>query len=278
MKSKFFKTVLTCFSNLLAYRLNLLLLVIGPALVFFLIKWQLWSSIFNGNSLNSIHNFSTHESNHSIINGYTLTTMLNYQFWVFLLGLLTQGFNSIHIADDIRLGRITQFLLYPYSFFHYNTAYFTAFFFIQLCICSLTFIIVFSSGLLPFNPIQLVMGLLFSILVAWFWFQMQYIIGILAFWLDETWVMRVLVGLIAQFLSGSILPLEFYPKWVVNILTYSPFPYITYFPVKLMMAEHLEQFNIIQAVTILSFWSLLLFLLTSYVWRKGIKLYTAAGM
>ena len=43
---------------------------------------------------------------------------------------------------------------------------------------------------------------------------MQYIIGILAFWLDETWVMRVLVGLIAQFLSGSILPLEFYPSWL----------------------------------------------------------------
>lgn len=264
MTKKFIQTIKTCFTNLMAYRLNLLLLVIGPALVFFLIKVQLWSSIF------------TH---HSMINGYTLSMMIEYQFWVFLLGLLTQGFNSIHIADDIRLGRITQFLLYPFSFFHYNIAYFLAFFFIQFIICMLTMIMMCNAGLIDLIfSIQFLIGVAFALLVAWFWFQIQYLIGILAFWLEETWVMRVLVGLVAQFFSGSILPLEFYPQWLTKLLWLSPFPYITYFPVKLISASDIAFNQALQGAGILIIWSLLLYLLTHLIWRKGIRLYTAAGM
>lgn len=72
------------------------------------------------------------------------------------------------------------------------------------------------------------------------------------------------------------MPLEVYPEYLQKLLMWTPFPYLTYAPVKIFMGEY--RGDIWQGAGILSFWLGVAVLLSLAVWRRGLRLYTAAGM
>jgi ABC-2 type transport system permease protein len=229
--SKWMATVRISWSKHLAYKLNFVLLVIGPTLVFFFVKFSLWKAIF------SLEGVTT-------LQGYDLRRMLNYQAWTLLVGLLAQGYNSMNLAEDIRLGRISAYLVYPFGFWPFQTASFLAFQGLQLLVSAVTLLLL--------------------------------VVGLAAFWLEETWVLRVMFVTIAQFLSGAMMPLEVFPVWLESILQWSPFPYLTYVPAKMFMGEYSGSFAV--AALILGLWLAVVSLGVNWVWRRGLRLYTAAGM
>ena len=96
-----------------------------------------------------------------------------------------------------------------------------------------------------------------------------------SFWLEETWILRVILDIMTAFLSGAIIPLELYPKWFLNILEWTPFPYLTFYPVKTFMGQNS---NLGSSYLIVSLWICLFCLINHLIWKKGVRLYTAAGM
>lgn len=118
-------------------------------------------------------------------------------------------------------------------------------------------------------------GLFYCILISFLWFSIQFLTGILAFWLEQTWILRALIQTIITFLSGFIIPLEFFPDWLVTLLNYTPFPFMTYYPVKIFMGESIPW---AEGPFILFIWILVMVVLNTLIWRRGIRLYTAAGM
>ncbi|MFY7930314.1 MAG: ABC transporter permease [Oligoflexus sp.] len=262
--SKWMATVRISWSKHLAYKLNFVLLVIGPTLVFFFVKFSLWKAIF------SLEGVTT-------LQGYDLRRMLNYQAWTLLVGLLAQGYNSMNLAEDIRLGRISAYLVYPFGFWPFQTASFLAFQGLQLLVSAVTLLLLVVGGLLSgWSWPALLEGFVFSLLVGFFWYQISFLIGLAAFWLEETWVLRVMFVTIAQFLSGAMMPLEVFPVWLESILQWSPFPYLTYVPAKMFMGEYSGSFAV--AALILGLWLAVVSLGVNWVWRRGLRLYTAAGM
>lgn len=262
--AKWLKTMQVAASNHLAYKLNFLLLVVGPTLVFFFVKYNLWNAVFGLSGLTTVQ-------------GYDLHGMLRYQGLVLVVSLLAQGYNSMNLAEDIRMGRISSYLIYPFQFWQFHLASFLGFQTIQVVLAGITLLVLGLSGLiLPLTPESLASGLLLSALVGAFWFATSFVIGLVSFWLEETWVLRVMLLTISQFLSGAILPLELYPAWLVKVLQWTPFPYMTYAPVKVMAGEYGGSVGV--AAAILFVWLILVGLLGSAIWRKGLKLYTAAGM
>lgn len=262
--AKWWATMKISWSKQLAYKLNFMLLVIGPTLVFFFVKYNLWTAIYRLEGVTSIQ-------------GYSLDAMLHYQMWGLMVGFLVQGYNSMNLAEDIRLGRISSYLVYPFGFWPHQTASFLAFQAIQCVVAAASFVLLQLLGLLhQWSWSSLVGGTLFSLLMGLFWYQVSYLIGLAAFWLEETWVLRVMFLTISQFLSGAILPLEIYPSWLVDILRWTPFPYLTYAPIKIYMGEYPGSW--LEAVGIVSFWLLVSGLMGLLVWRRGVRLYTAAGM
>jgi len=73
-----------------------------------------------------------------------------------------------------------------------------------------------------------------------------------------------------------VIPLELYPEAVQLALNWTPFPYITFVPVKIFMGTY--EGAIGMAALILSVWTLAAGVLASIVWNRGLRLYTAAGM
>lgn len=261
---KWWATIRISWSQQTAYKLNFVLLVIGPVLVFFFIRYSLWSAIYNLEGITTLQ-------------GYDFPSMLAYQVWVMIVGFLALGYNSRDLAQDIRLGRISAYLIYPFGFWQFHLSSFLAFQGMQLLISAFTFAMVWAIGWVPWSGIgPMGQGIGFAFCVALFWFQASFLIGLLGFWLEQTWVLRVMLVTVSQFFSGALLPLELFPQWLRSLLDFLPFPYLTYVPVKLFMGEYAG--SLWWAYGILLLWTLLISALSQLTWRRGIKLYTAAGM
>src|SRR5690606_15115581 len=98
---KWLQTIRISWTKQMAYKINFVLLIIGPTVVFFFIKYNLWSSIYGMEGVENIQ-------------GYDLPKMLTYQVWVMIVAFIAQGYNSMNLAEDIRLGRISSYLIYPF--------------------------------------------------------------------------------------------------------------------------------------------------------------------
>lgn len=262
---KWFQTMKVAWADLFVYKANFLLTIIGPLAVFFIIKYNLWYSIYDGSETKELQ-------------GFTLSKMISYHIWIMIISMIAFSFNSQHLSEDIRLGRVSSYLIYPFSLWEFHASKFLSRIILQLFIALFTIagIYFFLGETLP--PLKLqsfFYGISISIWVGFFWFSAQYWIGLLAFWLDETWTILVMFQLSAQFLSGALIPLDFYPPWLVQALKYTPYPYLFYTPVKAFSGEYSTPW---EAISILSFWTLIVGFLSWLTWKKGLKLYTAAGM
>jgi ABC-2 type transport system permease protein len=262
--AKWTQTMQVAWSNQLVYKLNFLMLILGPVIVFFFIKYNLWSSIFGMPGVTTIQ-------------GYNLESMLEYQVWVMIVGLLAQSYNNMKLSEDIRLGRISSYLIYPFGFWQFHTASFFGTQAIQIIVSMLTIFTVAVAGFnLNLSMNETPVALAYCIIVSLLWFSIAFILGLAAFWLEETWILRVIFVIIAQFLSGAIVPLEIYPAWFRGFLDYTPFPYMTYVPVKLFMGVY--EGSIMTAFAVIGFWLVAMALLAAFTWKRGIRMYSGAGM
>jgi ABC-2 type transport system permease protein len=261
---KWWATIQVSWSNRMAYKLNFVLLVIAPTLVFFFIKYNLWNAVFDSATTDRIQGFDRHG-------------MLAYQSWVLIVGFLAQGHNSMALSEDIRLGRISSYLIYPFDFWRFHAAEFVAFQCIQSLVASVSIASLTWSGFISWPGIDVIsMGILFSWLVSILWFICQFTLGLLSFWLEESWTLRVMFVTVAQFLSGAIIPLEIFPSWLRDATRLLPFADMTYTPCQIFMGQF--DGSIMQAIGRVLIWQLLLSALAATVWKRGIRMYTGAGM
>ena len=260
---KWWQTIKISWAVQTAYRFNFIIIVAGPSLVFFFIKYNLWSSIYK-------------DRPDAILQGYSFEKMITYHVWVLLVGLIGKGYASMNLSQDIRMGKISTYLIYPFNFWEFHTAGWISHQSLQILIALTTMGILIVTGLLPTPSSEaFIGGFFYSSLLGLFWFTLQYFLGLLAFWLEETWMLRVIVAIVSSFLSGAFIPLELYPDSVVNILEYTPFPWLTFYPVKIFMGEIPLQ---IHSILIILSWTMLFIVLNHLTWKRGLKLYTAAGM
>lgn len=261
---KWLQSLKTSLSKNLTYKINFLLMMVIPVLIFFAIKYNLWTSIYTANS-------------YKAIKGYSLSKMIEYQFWILIFDLFVRShFFSQNISADIRLGKISSFLLYPFGFISYQSSLFVSDKLVQLVIGAFSLFTAFVLDWVqvPIWSLFLKAGV-FILMINAFWFFAQLITGFIAFWLEETWSLNVSIRFISAFFSGSFIPLDLFPDLFAKILMWTPFPYLTYIPVKIMMGEPVK---IGSSLLILFVWVMALLIFTRWIWRKGLRLYTGAGI
>ncbi|MFN7975799.1 MAG: ABC-2 family transporter protein [Acidobacteriota bacterium] len=261
---KWLQTVQISWSQRMAYKLSFVLLVIGPTLVFFFVKYSLWTSVYAARGVDRIA-------------GYDLSTMLTYQVWVMVVAFLGQGYNGINVSEDIRLGRISSYLVYPFDFWKFHAASFLSLQILQLLVSAVTVAAMALFGVIRLPPLAtLAAGTAMSLLVSLFWFVVIYTIGVAGFWLEETWVLRVMLMTVSSFLSGAVLPLELFPAALRRLLAFTPFPCVTFVPTKVFMGSY--DGSLAAAAGLLLCWIAIGAVLAAAIWRRGLRLYTAAGM
>ncbi len=104
-------------------------------------------------------------------------------------------------------------------------------------------------------------------LILWF---IDAIFGLFYFWVIDLGPIGAIKGTIIEFLSGSFIPLWFFPSQVAAVMKYLPFMYIYQSPISIYIGKTTAR----QAFPILliqAFWVIMLFFCSSFLQKKAFK-------
>lgn len=105
-------------------------------------------------------------------------------------------------------------------------------------------------------------------------FIIQYTFAMFAFWTERASAIEQFWFLFYIFLSGIIAPLEVFPPLVREIVMWTPFPYMIYFPAALLIGLPI---NFLLSSLIMLGWGVLFFLANRWLWRRGLQQYSGMG-
>ena len=106
-------------------------------------------------------------------------------------------------------------------------------------------------------------------------FLMQYTLSLLAFWFERVSSFDRLLMIPYYFLAGLVAPLEVMPERVQEIVLWTPFPYMVWFPARLLCGG--GGVAPARGFAVVGCWIVGLYLLNRILWRKGLKHYSAMG-
>ena len=98
----------------------------------------------------------------------------------------------------------------------------------------------------------------------------------LAFWTTRVYSIHDFYFASSLLFSGQFVPLTLMPKIVQNIAQYLPFRFQLYHPIELILGK-LSVTEIIQGYVMAGIWLIIAITLFNWVWRKGVKRFSAVG-
>ncbi|MDO8503607.1 MAG: ABC-2 family transporter protein [bacterium] len=262
--TKYLEVLKTAWEDNLVYRTNLLLWRLR-LIMSLLILYFLWSTVF----------LSTDK-----VFGYDRASILTYVLGTSFVRSLVLSSTSSDVAGEIHNGRLTNFLLKPFSYIGY---WFTR----DLAdkILGLVFSILEISIIIwIFKPPIILqrdpgIWLAFSvatILALILFFYLSFLISLMAFWIREIWGLRFLTMTSLEFLSGGMFPLDILPSGFFNLLKFLPFTYLIFFPLKVYLGQ-VRGPEMFQGISILLLWIGILYFAVKLVWAKGLRVYAGEG-
>lgn len=223
----------------------------------------------------------------SSINGFTYKEMIVYVVLTTIFGFVTFNDDTMwFINSDIRQGTIGNFLIKPISyrgkFIASNIGAFLVMslvFGIPLYAAGLGVLI--GIGYLPVASIwdfiaHFLLFLVASVLACLLNGAISYIFGILCFYTTAAWGLNALKTTVIAFLSGTLLPIAFFPNIFREIVSYMPFAGMSQNPILILMMkyDYLECGKVI----LISFgWWVLLELIGKLLFNHAIKIVTVQG-
>jgi len=212
------------------------------------------------------------------IGGYNQSDFSIYYMFLFVAYQLTPIWAIYRMDQNIRQGNLAPQLMRPINPMWYLVAEHWGEMTIRLPIVLGIFVIgVLSTGV--FDLIEWHRLPLFGLAIFlgwWVTFALHYALSALVFWTDSITYFDSLIYRLFILFGGVSLPLTFYPEWVQKILFLSPFPYVFYFPTRIMIGE-ISGIEMIQDFGLTLFWILFFTLLYRFLWRLGLKRFSAVG-
>ena len=98
----------------------------------------------------------------------------------------------------------------------------------------------------------------------------------LAFWTTRVYSIHEFYFALILLFSGQFVPLPLMPKVIQDIAQYLPFQLLLYFPVQLILGK-LNTNQIVQGYIMAGVWLAVSILLFNWVWRNGVKRFSAVG-
>ena len=230
----------------------------------------LWEAIYTGSGKDTIATFKRDE-----MIAYLLLVQVSRMFSS-MPGLATG------IAQDIRDGNLKKYLLQPIDMLWYLLSYRGAHKIAYIATTALPYAILFAlfwqvfpgfPG--PLTLLAFVVSLLLAFLIGFFF---ESCIGIAGFWLLEVTSLMYVINIFTFFVSGQMFPLELlgqYP-YVIEVLQFLPFQYLAYFPAMVFL-EKKQGTELIVGLLIELGWAIMLLFLSRWMYRTGLKHYSAYG-
>ena len=205
--------------------------------------------------------------------GYTRPELIWY---IIMSEFITYSISSSYkkVAEKVKDGTIANLLIkpmhYPIYFFAEESANLIK---IVINLIGL-FILGFGlGGRIEITAIQLLLILISVAFSLFLGSIMQLILGLIAFSMEEVRSLWLILQKL-QFLLVFV-PLEFYDKPIQNILLMLPTSYITYVPAKILVKYEAGSVAALMGMQI--FWMMALTVITTILYKKGVKKINANG-
>jgi ABC-2 type transport system permease protein len=217
----------------------------------------------------------------NVVAGYTFAQMASYYLAVCIVEHCTAvSDEDWKAAEEIKDGRISQFLLKPIDYLYYRLSVFVAgraVSFISSIFAIAAFAAIFCSTLnLATDGLHLLIFGASVILSALIRFFLAFIIACLSFWATETSSFVFVLLAFERLAGGQLLPIHMLPETAQAVLYCTPFPYGLYFTASILI-EAAPAAHLAWGIAAQLFWVCLLFGAARYIWRRGLKSYTATG-
>ena len=184
------------------------------------------------------------------------------------------------IAAEIRDGQISAILIKPINHLLYRLSLF----FSYRLIYSLITLPVIAAVLWlardqlrwPVHPESWLLFGLATVGSALIQFFIAYSLAMLAFWILEVSTVIFLLYSFEYFLSGHVFPLDLLSPTVLSALKWTPFPYELFFPVEILL-ERIHGRELLHGFVAQFFWVLITGWTARTLWKRGVRVYQAAG-
>ena len=207
-----------------------------------------------------------------VINGYSMNQMIWYVIVTEILWMSVSGHSlSRQISNDVRSGNIAYNINKPYNYILYSAFSHLGGVTIKFVILAIigSFVGVFAlHGLPNISVLKFLVVLITMILATFISIFLIIFIGLISFYIEDAnplyWVYSKFILIL-----GTLFPIEFFPKLLQPIVSYSPIYVVSYGPAKLFV-----NFNWTLAIQVIISQIIYLFfayLICLLLYRKGVR-------
>jgi ABC-2 type transport system permease protein len=220
--------------------------------------------------------------NVSTVSGYDYRGMISYVVVGWIFRLLTTNYEyELMISKDIKLGRLSNFIVKPVDYLRYIFAD-------SIGRLSLAFVVVIVQaiiGILIFHESLFINISLFSFIILIGFFICSYIIkfllasliGFISFWTTEVYGLSRGINVLMRILSGAYFPLDAIGEVFSAVALSFPFAYTLFYPTQIFLGR-ISALESLKALGIMLIWIVILWFCVRVLWKAGLKKYESAGM
>ena len=234
----------------------------------------LWRAIYTGAS-------GGKGPEETVLKGFTYREMIAY----LLLTNISRIFSSMPglaagIARDVREGTIKRYLIQPVDMIGYLLSYRVAHKLAYIVGSSLPYAILFYICRSYFDgfpdPLTFLGFLVSCVLAFLIGFYFEVCVGLVGFWFLEVTSLLYIVMTLNFFISGHMLPLDLLPQPWSTILKWLPFQYMAYFPAVVFQGK-VTGMHLVMGLLAETMWALFFIVLARWLFRRGLRRYSAFG-
>lgn len=214
--------------------------------------------------------------------GYSYSQMLVYYLGIMFVNNLINTQPQYYLSEEVRNGSFSNYLIKPinlalFKFISNNSwrlvrlIYFLPFLFIVAKIFGLNF-----SGW-HFSAVQaglIVFSLGLALIINFF---IKLALGLTTIWFEESGWLFFGFDILVTFLSGELLPLDFFPSALSVINNILPFKYMLYFPLSLVLGNVPPGQELIVGFSYQIGWAIMAYLIYRRTLSRGSRVYSAFG-
>ncbi len=182
---------------------------------------------------------------------------------------------------DIQNGEMSRYLLKPQSYYWHNIIFNEIpYRIIQglYGIIVIAIIVVLFPGFfnIGHDKAFFILGIMSAIMGFFICANIEFILGLLAFWFYDLKLVHNAYEVIFIMLGGINIPLYLYPHFLEQIALFTPLPYILYVPTLLLTGQVVGK-AIGGLIGQQIMWLAVTSILYLIIWKRGIRVYTASG-
>ncbi|MBP7654102.1 ABC-2 family transporter protein [Candidatus Dependentiae bacterium] len=209
----------------------------------------------------------------TVINGISKQNIITYIILARILWMQIDFGINLQISSMINTGGIAIELVRPvdFQFMMYSLRFgdFISFLIISGTPVLMISILIFNFTLPPsFHHLALFsISLIFGITIIFF---IEYCVGLISFYTQNGWGIHTMKVAVISFLTGAVIPLDFFPGILKTIIFYLPFKDIIYVPISIYLGiRPLPQ--LYSALSVQLLWCIILLIFSRIIFRISVK-------